>query len=87
MRLYALQDLKMVEFGAVMQFQNNAVAVRWLKDHLPPQSMESRHPEDFLLIFLGVMDLSTGVIASGTPEVVGKLSDLLVQPVSPLGEE
>lgn len=80
MRLYSLFDRQMKEFGPIIAAQNDSVIVRNLRDNLPPQSMEARHPEDFDLMFLGVISLETGVIASSTPSLVGGLSSLLVPP-------
>lgn len=86
MRLYSLLDTAALEYGPVMQFQNDAVARRWLQMSLPAQSVEVRRPEDFVLMFLGVMGMETGVIASSSPVPVGPLADILRGPV-PSAEE
>lgn len=77
MRLYAMLDRKMKEFGPVMVSRNDPVMFRVLRDSLPPQSNEGRHPEDFDLYFLGVMSVETGVISSSAPLLVATLEQVL----------
>lgn len=77
MRLYALMDRKLAEFGVVMVAANDEVMVRVLKDSVPPQSNEGRHPEDFDLYFLGSMNVATGVISASAPQLVSLLSSVL----------
>lgn len=81
MRLYSLLDTAAKEYGPLMQFQNDAVARRWLQMNLPQGSVEVRRPQDFVLMFLGMMGMETGVIRPSSPEVVEALADLLRGPV------
>lgn len=63
MQIYALRDTKVAAFLAPFTAPNNEVAKRLVIDAMDnPESVISKHPEDFNLFCLGHFDEQTGEI-------------------------
>lgn len=79
MKIFALNDSKLGEFGQPFFFVASGQAVRFLQDLVrDPKTTICQHPEDFRLYCLGSYDPSTGLFTSlGTPEYLAKASDFV----------
>ena len=61
MKIFALHDLKLNEFGQPFYFQANGQAVRFLQDLTrDAKTSIAQHPEDFRLYALGAYDPVSG---------------------------
>lgn len=62
--VYALKDVKLGKFYPPTIYQSDEDAKRSISDLLKyaPESMLSRHPEDFQLYCIGIYDDSAGVL-------------------------
>lgn len=71
-KLYSLRDCKMNECNPPVCYPNDAVATRAFGDLVTKDkaSMIGLHPEDFALVYLGEIDLETGVISPVVPVVL-----------------
>lgn len=70
-KLYAIRDTKVGTCNPPCIFDNDAVAMRGFGDLVSrdKDSMIALHPEDFVLLYLGEIDLETGVITQ-TPDMI-----------------
>ena len=77
MKVFALNDAKLGEFGQPFFWQANGQAIRFLQDLVrDPKTIVAQHPEDFRLYLLGEFDPKSGKFTSlGTPEFLGKADD------------
>lgn len=77
MKLYALLDKKMGQFGMVTQAMSDGHIARSLKENFAgTQSTVARFPEDFDLYEVGSFDERTGEV-EGAPRFVCNLEVLL----------
>lgn len=79
MKIFALNDSKLGEFGQPFFFQAPGQAVRFLQDLVVDNKTTiSQHPDDFRLYYLGTYDPTTGLFTSlGAPEYLAKASDFV----------
>lgn len=79
MKIFALNDSKLGEFGQPFFFQASGQAVRFLQDLVRDNKTTiSQHPEDFRLYCLGVYSPNSGKFDSlETPEYLAKASDFV----------
>lgn len=79
MKIFALNDSKLGEFGQPFFFQASGQAVRFLQDLVRDNKTSiSQHPEDFRLYLLGTYHPNTGLFESLTaPEYLAKASDFV----------
>lgn len=77
MKIFALNDSKLGEFGQPFFFQARGQAVRFLSDLVrDPKTSVSQHPEDFRLYMLGEYDPASGSFTSlGAPEFLAAATD------------
>jgi hypothetical protein len=74
---YSIYDKKSKHYGELMSFPSAEpeAVVRWFRDIVMtdnPQNLLKRYPEDFVLVFVGNFDNSTGLFSSEyTPEGKG----------------
>lgn len=62
--VYSIKDVKM-GFTAIYTLPNNASAIRWFGDMVVNKDTPmSKHPEDYQLFKIGVMDDQTGEFKS-----------------------
>lgn len=80
MKVFALNDAKLGEFGQPFFFQATGQAVRFLQDITrDPKTTVSQHPEDFRLYLLGSYDPVKGTFDSlGVPEYIAKAEDFVL---------
>lgn len=76
MFIYALYDLKAAEYGQPVVSQSDGTVARVLSG-LPQGSIPREHPEDFNLVEIGEMDMSTGRVTPTGPRVVCSLTVIL----------
>lgn len=76
-KVFALNDSKLGEFGQPFFFQHHGQAVRFLQDLVKDgKNTVAQHPEDFRLYCLGTFTPSTGTFENLTaPEYLAKASD------------
>lgn len=79
MKIFALNDSKLGEFGQPFFFQAPGQAVRFLQDLVrDTKTSVSQHPEDFRLYRLGDYDPASGKFTSlGAPEYLAKAEDFV----------
>lgn len=77
MRIYALYDRKVQEYGQLVLGTNDEAVKRALRDGLPASSTQAKYPHDFDLKCLGEFDPNTGEIARLPIELVGSIHDIL----------
>lgn len=79
MKIFALNDSKLGEFGQPFFFPASGLAVRFLQDLVrDPKTTINQHPEDFRLYCLGTYHPNTGTFDGlSTPEYLGKASDFV----------
>lgn len=79
MKIFALSDSKLGEFGQPFFFHAPGQAVRFLQDLTrDPKTTVSQHPDDFRLYYLGVYDPVAGTFASlSAPELIARASDFV----------
>lgn len=70
MKIFGMFDKKAIQYGALIQVQNEAVARRVLIDTLRKPGPLTDHPEDFALYLLGTYDQSNGAIVSCQPKFI-----------------
>lgn len=77
MKIFALNDAKLGEFGQPFYFQARGQAVRFLQDLVKDgKTTISQHPEDFRLYMLGNYSPNTGTFENlPTPEYLASASD------------
>lgn len=77
MKIFALNDSKLGEFGQPFFFQASGQAVRFLQDLVRDNKTSiSQHPEDFRLYLLGEYDPRTGQFSNlSAPEYLSKATD------------
>lgn len=77
MKVFALNDSKLGEFGQPFFFQAHGQAVRFLQDLTrDPKTSIAQHPEDFRLYQLGTYDPRTGQFENLiSPEYLAKATD------------
>lgn len=82
MKVFALNDSKLGEFGQPFFFQASGQALRMLQDLVrDPKTIVAQHPEDFRLYLLGEFDPKSGTFTTlGTPEYLGKADDYSESP-------
>lgn len=80
MKIFALNDSKLGEFGQPFFFAASGQAVRFLQDLArDSKTTVAQHPEDFRLYCLGTYSPSSGRFESlDTPEYLAKASDLVM---------
>lgn len=67
-RIYAIRDRVAEAFGPLMTFPHDAPAIRAFSDvAVDPNTQVGRHPDDFELLELGVLDDSASEIVSQVP--------------------
>lgn len=76
-KVFALNDSKLGEFGQPFFFQHHGQAVRLLQDLVKDgKTTVGQHPDDFRLYCLGNFTPSTGTFENLTaPEYIAKASD------------
>lgn len=79
MKIFALNDSKLGEFGQPFFFTAPGQAVRFLQDLTKdPKTTVNQHPEDFRLYYLGNYHPNTGTFEGlATPEYLAKASDFV----------
>lgn len=79
MKIFALNDSKLGEFGQPFFFAAPGQAVRFLQDLVrDPKTTIAQHPEDFRLYYLGTYNPASGSFDSlGSPEYLAKASDFV----------
>lgn len=78
LKVFALFDSKAAYYGTPFFLQNKMVAMRSFSDLVKdPQSMVSKHPEDFNLYEIGEYDDSTGVMKSEPPLALGNATQFV----------
>lgn len=80
MKVFALNDAKLGEFGQPFFFQARGQAVRFLSDLVrDPKTTVHQHPEDFRLYLLGEYDPASGSFTClGSPEFLSAAADHVV---------
>lgn len=67
-RIYAIRDKVAEAFGPLMTFPHDAPAIRAFSDVASdPQTQVGRHPDDFELMELGILDDQAAEIVSQAP--------------------
>lgn len=80
MKLYSIVDLVAKSATVPFAAENDDHAQRLLFDSFSsnPQAIQTRHSEDFSLVFLGEFDIRTGEISKvGKPSFVASLKSIL----------
>lgn len=79
MKIFALNDSKLGEFGQPFFFTASGQAVRLLQDLVrDPKTTISQHPEDFRLYCLGTYNPNTGIFENlAAPEFLAKAVDFV----------
>ena len=82
MKIFALNDSKLGEFGQPFFFQASGQAVRFLQDLVrDPKTSISQHPEDFRIYQLGSYSPNSGTFENlPAPEYLAKASDFVEEP-------
>lgn len=78
MKIFALNDSKLGEFGQPFFFHARGQAVRFLSDLTrDPKTQVCQHPEDFRLYLLGEYDPASGIFTNidGAPEFIAAAAD------------
>jgi len=77
MKIFALNDAKLGEFGQPFFFQTHGQAIRFLSDLVKDgKTTVAQHPEDFRLYALGVYSPNSGKFDSlDSPEYLAKATD------------
>ena len=87
LKLYVVRDV-LIGYGvvpgisAVINFENDEVALRALKESMFPgqkPNVFNVHPEDKELWCVGELDLDTGMITACQPVLIGKAIDYIVR--------
>ncbi|WNK14235.1 MAG: nonstructural protein [Microvirus sp.] len=78
-KIFALNDSKLGEFGQPFFFQHHGQAVRFLQDITKdPKTTVCQHPEDFRLYCLGSFNPTTGGFENlASPEYLAKATDFI----------
>lgn len=67
-RIYAIRDSVAEAIGPLMTFPHDAPAIRAFSDVAQdPNTQVGRHPEDFVLLCLGIVDDQASEIVSEVP--------------------
>lgn len=79
MKVFALNDAKLGEFGQPFFFAANGQAVRFLQDLVRDgKNTVAQHPEDFRLYVLGTYSPNSGEFVNlPAPEFLAKASDFV----------
>lgn len=80
MRIYSLFDRKLREYGQLVMMNNDEAVKRALAESLPQSqgTTLAKYPEDFDLMYLGEIDVTTGVIErSMVPVLVINVAGLI----------
>lgn len=79
MKVFALNDSKLGEFGQPFFFQASGQAVRFLQDLVRDSKTSiSQHPEDFRLYLLGTYSPNAGTFENlASPEFLAKALDFV----------
>lgn len=77
--LYSVFDVKLGQYNTPMAFQSRGVAIRSFMDEVKREdsgNMLNKHPEDFMLFFVGCFDAEAGVFGdASSPEFLIRGSD------------
>lgn len=78
LKMYAIRDQKLEAFMTPMFFRSNGEAMRAFMDEVArPDSNLNRHPEDYVLYFVGTWADDTGmVLGLDTPLVLARADEL-----------
>lgn len=81
MQLFALRDTALEAYGAVMTYSATGQAVREFTDQVnDKQSQINKHPEDYMLFFLGTYDNDTGMILQpDQPKQMARAIDVIIR--------
>lgn len=77
MRIYALYDRKVGEYGSLVLATNDEAVKRALVEGLPANSTQAKYPHDFDLQCLGEFDPVSGEVARLPLSLVGSIHDIL----------
>jgi len=79
MEMYCIYDRKLREYGSILLSPNPGAMYRTCQVGIKgTNSLMEKYPQDFELHRIGTFNTSTGEIeASGRPEVIALLSDVL----------
>lgn len=67
-RIYAIRDNVAEAFGPLMTFPHDAPAIRAFSDvAADPNTQVGRHPSDFELVELGILDDQAGEVVAQVP--------------------
>lgn len=77
-RVYSLYDVVTCSYDAPFLSDNDAVAIRTLKDCLLRDSMLTRHPEDYKLIYLSSFNVKTGEFCDVNKKCVCSIKELVI---------
>lgn len=82
MKVFALNDSKLGEFGQPFFFPAPGQAVRFLQDLVRDgKNTVAQHPEDFRLYILGSYNPNTGEFTNlSSPEYIAKATDFVEEP-------
>lgn len=80
MKMFTVYDEQQKVFAKPMFFHQRGEVVRAVQDEVKnPESMLSKHPNDYRLYYLGEFDNLTGMVTGlDIPELVCPVSDLVV---------
>lgn len=74
--VYAVRDLKISAYNHPFYSQTHGSAIRAFADHCKdPQSMPHKHPEDFVLYYIGSFDDTDAKLTSCEPVELAKATD------------
>lgn len=78
-KLYSLFDRKLLQFGGIVVDVNDFAVQRGLLDAVraSPDSLMSKHPEDFDLYYLGTFDEDLGVLVVEPKKQVVNVAELV----------
>lgn len=84
MNMYAVFDQKAQAYGNPVFFRTHGEATRVLEDEiLKGDTLIAKHPEDFVLFFIGHFDEVSGVMSvEDVPLTLGRASDLAAAQVA-----
>lgn len=81
-KMYAIQDIKSDTFNAPFCSQNEATALRTVRQAMQGESLLSQYPEDYRLFELGEYDDTRGTITSeNEPKWIANLTELAAKGV------
>lgn len=76
-RVYSLYDVVTYSYDAPFLAENDAVAIRTMKDCLLRDSMLTRHPEDYNLVYLSSFNVKTGDFCDINKKFVCSIKELV----------